>query len=147
MTLELMQEKADTLLAMKKQKADSKQYEYPHLGGHLPIPLLSMDRCEEFMLDLSRRKIELRRNKFQTRARKVIVLVRLDLDDTPHRNPDGEDVPGPHIHLYKEGYGDSWAYPLPEEFTNPADCMNTLSEFLLYCNVTDPPDIEGGLFV
>ncbi len=146
MTLELTQTEANALLAIDKQRADSKEYEYPQLGGHLQIPLLSMDRREKFILDLSRRKIELCRNKFQTRAREAVVLARLDLDDTPHRNPDGEEVPGPHIHLYREGYGDSWAYPLPEAFTNPADCMNTLSEFLRYCNVKDSPNIQGGLF-
>lgn len=144
--MELTQQEADALLAMAKQKADMQRYEYPWDGGYLCIPLLSMDRREKFTLDLSRRKIELHRNKFQTRAREAIVLVRLDLNDTPHRNPDGADVPGPHLHLYREGYGDSWAYPLPECFTDPADCMKTLQEFQQYCNVTVPPDIMGGLF-
>jgi len=146
MTLELTQREADALLAMEKQKSDSKQYTYPWGGKHLHIPLLSLDRREKFILDLSQRKIEVSRNKFQTRARKAIVLVRLDLDDTPHRNPDGADVLGPHLHIYKEGYGDSWAYPLPQRFTDPDDCIKTLKEFLQYCNVTDPPNIEGGLF-
>jgi hypothetical protein len=146
MTLELTQAEADALLAMDKQKADSKKYEYPQLGGLVNIPLLSMDRREKFMLDLSRRKIELSRNKFQTRAKEVIILARLDLEDTPHRNPNGEEVPGPHLHLYREGYGTSWAYPLLEEFTDPTDCMRTLSEFLRYCHVMDIPNIEGGLF-
>lgn len=146
MTLELTQTEADALLAMEKQKADSKKYEYPQLGGILNIPLLSMNRREKFILDLSRRKIELSRNKFQTRAREVIILARLDLEDKPHRNPNGEEVAGPHLHLYRKGYGDSWAYPLPQEFTDPTDCMKTLSEFLRYCHVIDVPYIEGGLF-
>lgn len=146
MTLDLTQAEAESLLAMDKQKVDSKKYEYPQLGGSLNIPLLSMDRREKFSLDLRRRKIELSRNTFQTRAKEVIVLARLDLEDTPHRNPDGEEVPGPHLHLYREGYGDSWAFPLPKEFTDPTNCMRSLSEFLTYCHVIETPIIERGLF-
>jgi len=146
MPADLTQDQANTLLAMKKVKAELRKYDFPSLGGKLNIPLESSDGREKFTLDISRRKIELRRNKFQTRARETVILARLDLDDTPHRNPDGKDVPGPHLHLYKEEYGDKWAYPLPEDFTNPDDCMETLRNFMSYCAITDAPNIFGGLF-
>lgn len=38
-------------------------------------------------------------------------LLRLDVvDDTsPHKNPDGQMIRGPHLHIYKEGYETSYA--------------------------------------
>jgi len=29
-----------------------------------------------------------------------------------HTNPDGEKFEGPHIHLFKEGFNDKFAYPV-----------------------------------
>ena len=76
-----------------------------------------------------------------------MVLVRIDLGGPPHRNPDGEEVGTPHIHVYREGYGDKWAFPVPgDRFRELADVWTTLEDFLRYCNVTRPPDISRGLF-
>ena len=99
------------------------------------------------MLDLSRGRIELSRNKFQNRARKTEILVRLDIGGAPHRNPDGEEVPCPHLHLYKEGCGDKWAYAVPESFINLKDISQTLEDFMKYCNIVEPPNINRGLFI
>lgn len=152
MTADLNQVEAEQLLVVEKHKVNSTRHDYPQLGGKLEIPLMSIDGREKFILDVSRRKIELSRNKFQTRARECIVLARLDLDDTPHRNPDGEDVPGPHLHIYREGYGDSWALPLSDEryktiFSDPKNCIKTLEEFMRWCEIIDPPCFHGGLFI
>lgn len=105
------------------------------------------DRREQFLLDLSRGRIDLRKVKTQTRARQIVVLVRLDLGGAPHRNPDGEEIPVPHLHVYREGYGDKWAVPVPAyRFGNLADVWQTLSDFMGYCNITQPPRIQRGLF-
>jgi len=43
-----------------------------------------------------------------------------------------------HLHLYREGYGLTWAYPAsPEDFTAPDDLAAALDDFLRFCNV-DP---------
>jgi hypothetical protein len=36
----------------------------------------------------------------------MVVLVRLDLGGAPHRNPFDEEIGVPHLHLYREGFGD-----------------------------------------
>ena len=69
------------------------------------------------------------------------------LGGPPHRNPDGEEIGTPHIHVYREGYGDKWALPLPADFRSVADLGTTLDDFLRYCNVTRPPRIQKGLFI
>lgn len=76
-----------------------------------------------------------------------MVLVRLDLGGAPHRNPDDEEIPAPHLHVYREGYGHKWAIPVPpDRFRSPDDVWVTLEDFLRFCNVTRPPQIERGLF-
>ena len=61
--------------------------------------------------------------------------------------PDDEEIPCPHLHLYREGYGDRWAMPLPaERFSDAGDPWLLLLEFMQFVNVTMPPDIRRGLF-
>lgn len=58
---------------------------------------------------------------------------------------DGRDCP--HLHLYREGYDDKWAYPLPEDrFSDPDDRWRLFEEFMAYCNVTRVPNIPPRLF-
>ncbi|MHB8169884.1 MAG: DUF6978 family protein [Thermoleophilia bacterium] len=50
------------------------------------------------------------------------------------------------FHIYTEGYGDKWAYQIPEEFTDIDDPQQSLDDFMKYCNITEPPEIQRGLF-
>jgi len=145
--INLTQEDADVLLAMEKHKADDAVYEYPSLGGGIRVPLLSPDKRETFFLDVTRSQIKLTKGTYQNRARGVAILARLDFGGAPHRNPDDEEIPCPHLHLYREGYGDRWATPLPaERFSDAGDPWLLLLEFMQFVNVTVPPDIRRGLF-
>lgn len=148
MALDITQEEADALIKMNKCRENDVRYSYPDIGGSLRIPLVSEDKKENFMLDISRGRIEVTKVKFQNRARQVIVLIRLDLGGAPHRNPDGVEIPCPHIHIYREGYADKWAAGLPAQaFGNPGDQRQTFDDFMRYCNVTVPPFIDGRLFL
>ena len=100
----LTQMEADRLLAMDKSRTDRKVRPYPDLGGKLTVPLVSTDGLEAFLLDLSRGRISLGREKLPTRARRTVVLARLDIGGRPHRNPDDSLIGSPHRHLYREGY-------------------------------------------
>lgn len=143
----LTQAEADTLIGMEKMRMDSQQHFFPNPGGSICVPLASSDRREEFLLDVSRGKINLSKVKYQNRSRKVVVLSRLDIEGAPHRNPDGEEIPTPHLHIYREGYGDKWAVPVSSQnFADPTDMFLTMEDFMDYCNITQPPFIERGLF-
>lgn len=99
------------------------------------MPLYSPDRRENFWLDLNRGRIDLKKVKMQNRGRQVVALVRLDLGGPPHRNPDGKEIAARHLHLYREGFGDKWAFPLPaDKFGTPADVWEAFQDFLRYCN-------------
>jgi hypothetical protein len=91
---------------------------------------------ERFLMDIWRGTLRISKVKLQTRARKVIVLVRLDVGGAPHTNPDGSRLTGPHVHLYREGYDDKWAYPIDSgSFSNLANNAQLFYDFCRYCNI------------
>ena len=106
--IHLTQSEAEALIAMGKHRLDDERYSYP-TSGSLVVPLQSPDKREQFLLDIRRGRIDLLKGKYQTRARQVVVLVRLDFGGASHRNPD--------LHLYREGYGDKWAVVVPVVFS------------------------------
>lgn len=148
--IHLTQAEADALLDMPKLKENETEWDYPHTGGKIIIPLVSQDKRERFLLDVEKGRIDLEKQKLQNRARQVVILARLEVNGPTHRNPDDEEIPCPHIHLYREGYDIKWAYPVPDDrfrFSNLTNEWTTLQEFMSYCNIVDPPTIKRGLFL
>jgi hypothetical protein len=142
----ISQIEADGLLAMPKVKVNDDPHEYPGSGDQLSIPLISQDQRENFELDIWRSGNIQLKGRYQNRSRHTIILARFDFGGQPHRNPDDTEVSSPHLHLYREGFGDKWAFPLPKCFTNPSDLWQTLHEFMNYCNIVERPIIHRGLF-
>ena len=143
---DLPQNEADELIAMPKIRVTDEANFFPGGGGALNIPLLSDDRKEEFYLTIRRGRIDLNKGAYQNICRESTILLRAELYGPPHRNPDDEEIPCPHIHIYREGYGTQWAYPLPvADFSNPTDLWSTLQDFIRYCNIIQPPNIFRGL--
>lgn len=139
----LTQADADALLAMEKRRSDLTERDYPDPGGRIEVPLVSSDGRERFFLDLRRTRVDLAKGTYQSRGRQVTTLARLDFGGTPHRNPDGKDIGSPHLHLYREGFGDKWAIPVPlDQFPNLDDPWLTLDDFMRFCNVVEPPIIR-----
>lgn len=147
MDIDTPQSEVDALLALDKQRIDDRTWRLPDMGGKISIPLISSSGKEEFMLDVHRHKIKLEKGTYNNRARKVVVLARLDFGGPPHRNPDGEEIGPLHLHVYREGYGDKWAFPPPPDlFLDTADRWAMLNNFMAYCRIIRPPIIDRGLF-
>ena len=143
----LTQAEADALIAMEKRRVDKNQWNYPAFGEQATIPLVSTDGREAFLLDLHRARINLTKGTYQNRSRQVVVLVRLDFGGAPHRNPDGEEIGSPHLHLYREGFGDKWAFPVPSDrFSDVENSWQTLQDFMRFCHIVELPIIQKGLF-
>ena len=141
----LSQADADALLQMEKIPANNDRVAFPDLGGRVEVPLFSLDHRESFSLDINRKRISLKTG-YQTRARQSVVLARLDFA-APHRNPDGTEIGVPHLHLYREGYGDKWAFSVPDGMlTAPSDAWQVLFDFMTYCRVVETPNFVRGLF-
>ena len=149
----LTQTEADALLQIDKEFADSDPLEYWQTQPmHYERLLFSADRREQFFLDVERGRRNRARLRYQTRARKVIILARLDLNGPAHRNPPdspyrpGERFGGPHFHRYTEGYEDRIAYHLADvsglavrDLCNGVFC---LEDFLRYCHIRNWPGIQ-----
>lgn len=140
----ITQDEADSLIKMPKARLDERTHDFPHPGEKLIINLQSTDGRERFILDVARGKIEIRKATYQSRYHKIIILNRLDVVGPPHTNPDGSIVECPHIHIYKEGYGDKWAYQLPDIFSQSDNLLQNLDEFMAFNHIIDPPIFSGG---
>ena len=144
--INLTQEEADALMEMEKHKVNDDNGLFV-LQGIVSIPLTSADKREDFLLDIRRARIDLSKGTYQNRARQVVILVRLDFGTKPHRNPNGDIIESPHIHIYRGGFGHKWADPINKKhFSKPDDIWQLLKDFMKFCNITEPPVIERGLF-
>ncbi len=144
--IDLTQAEVEQLLAMEKRRITNQSYPFTAMLGKVEIPLRSADGREQFLLDMSRGRINLLKGTYQNRARQTAILARVDFGGAPHRNPDGIEIPCPHLHRYREGYGDKWAEPVPAAFGSGDDLWNLLQRFLEYCKVTEPPLFDRELF-
>ena len=114
---------------MEKHRTNNEILSFPIDGGIVCVPLKSPDGREEFHLDINRRRANLAKVTYQNRSQTTLILARLDFG-APHRNPDGAEIGIPHLHLYREGYGDKWAFELPKEkFKKPDDLIASFDDF------------------
>ncbi len=157
----LTQAEADALFEMQKKPKSSESYTFPYAGGKLLIEFVSLDNRELFLFNITRGSINVVKCTYQSRARQVEVLRRLDVGGSPHPNPEVEEVPlsflapyngieipCPHLHIYVEEFAAKWAIPAPDELLNANnDLYNTMEIFFKYCNVQEMPIIERGLFI
>lgn len=116
-------------------------------------PIVQKNGREQFIFDLSRGNLNRARLKFQTRARKIITLARIDINSKAHRNPIGSPhrpnyrFTETHVHLYNEQFGDRIAY-LPSDLkgfeipANKDDGAAWMISFLRYCNVVSIPRVQ-----
>ena len=142
----ITQEEADLLIGLPKRFESDKPIALGNVSLDYTRKLLSIDRREIFFLDVWRGSLNLKKYKLQNRARSVEILVRVDIQGSPHKNPDGAVILCPHIHIYKEGYNDKWAYPLSEHpFRDPKNIIITFEDFAEFCNIVEYPDVQGKL--
>ncbi|AKS37381.1 hypothetical protein NP92_02665 [Anoxybacillus gonensis] len=145
----LSQQEANRLLDMIKQIISTENLiTFPEPGQYLTLDVQSNDETEKFIIDINRKgSIKITKCTYQTRYKKNIPLIRIDIDGQPHTNPDGTEIPCPHIHIYREGFGDKWAFPLEEHIaTNPQDLLMVLMDFLRYNRIENISefDFQGG---
>lgn len=133
----LPQPRANAYLAARKIKASASDC---RLSSVIPkpvsVPLIAPDIAGvAFSLDVTQKRIVLKL-KCQLRCTtEPVVLARLDFA-SPHRNPDGTAVGVPHLHVYREGYGDKFAYEVPPGMLkNPDDPLQVLLDFLETYNI------------
>lgn len=127
--------------------------DFPEQNEFLVLNAVSKNKPNtKFLIDINRKRAILSRCSFQQRVHTSIQLLRLDIDNKPHRNPDKKIIGGTHIHIYREGYNFTWAYPIDDEivkninpnfdinlFNDLTKHTNTFINFCAFCNITKIP--------
>ena|SRR5690242_17961984 len=145
--IDITQAEADALIEMEKRFVEEEDWTFPAAGERIALALTSLDKRENFTLDVTRAQIKLTKATYQNRARQAIILMRLDLDGPPHRNPDGSEIPCPHLHTYREGFGDKWAIAAPvDRYTDTLNLFSTCETFMRHCNITGASKMQRGLY-
>ena len=101
-SVNISQSEAERLISLEKhaiKPSNDNPINLPERGGAISLKLESADKKEEFSFDIRRGSIDLGKFTNQTRTRRSIILVRLDIGGAPHRNPDDQEIPKNHIHL------------------------------------------------
>lgn len=146
----LTQSEADLLIALEKIFLQTPSIKFPIPGKNTRYPIESTDSHEKFTLAIVRGGKNRLKCSYTELNKANVILLRVDTEQGVHINPDGVDVPAPHLHIYREGYNDRFAYPLPDSFINSKDLVQTFYDFLNYSNVINTNDIhisiQGGLF-
>ncbi|WP_410513134.1 hypothetical protein PaeBR_01270 [Paenibacillus sp. BR2-3] len=140
----LIQNEVDYLLNLVKVLSENRNITLPNPGQSLELGVNSANSNEKFIVDINRKgTINIQKVTYQTRYQRSVVLLRLDIEGSPHKNPDEEIIPCPHLHIFREGFGTSWAYPLDKKIiTETTDLVQVLIAFLKYNNVTNIPPIQ-----
>lgn len=145
----LSQAESDRLITALKELVDNPNINFPNLGDNIALNSKTLNGSDKFIIDINRKgSLKISKCTYQTRYRKSIILIRLDIDGPSHTNPDGMEIPCPHIHIYKEGFGTKWAYPLSSDFTDSKDLVQTFFDFLVYNKIVNDKEISilgGGL--
>lgn len=143
----ITQQEYEHLMSLEKVFDDLGE---PLVLGPPPIQwtrfLTANEAKEKFILDCYRGGFELAKYTFNKRYRQTVVLLRYD-NCGRHTNPDGVTFDGPHVHLYREGYDDKFAFPIADVGVKASDSRGeVLIKIFSYCNVTSFPVIEVGLY-
>ena len=139
---------ANIIIYEEKQFLDS-HADFPALHNTIKLNGLGQRTKYEYIVDVNRKYYLLNRITYHQRVFTNITLLRLDIDTKPHRNPDGKKINGTHLHVYREGYGDSWAYELNDPALHELwpkfafstllqeDLINKFYSFAKLCNFTN----------
>jgi len=141
----LTQVEADGILVMAKTFRSSRTISL-HVGArsaHDLDPVDRLDLPQNLLLDVHRASIRLTKLKLQHRGAGIIVLARLDIDGPGHTNPDGVDISGTHLHLFREGFEDKWAEEIDKtEWTDLTDMVTTVQDFCGRFHISNVPPIS-----
>lgn len=135
------------LMGLQKKFANDQEIEI----GPAPIKwtreVNSTESHDLFLIDYHRGKLQLLKYTLNERFRQTVCLIRLDTAGR-HTNPDGIHFDGPHIHIYRDGFDDKFAYPVETAgIKDPTNIGNSVKEFLEFCNIRNVPPIQNSTYL
>ncbi len=92
------------------------RFDFPSTGEIKSLNAIGEQTKQAYILDLNFKSLIISRVTYQNRIPASTILLRLDIDNKRHRNPDGCIVSGNHIHIFdKNDHTGSWAFELSDE--------------------------------
>ncbi len=138
----LTQAEYNTLMQLIKEFKEDDEL---NLNDRWNREVLAPETGDMFVLDFYRGRIEFKKFSINKRYKKTVILIRF-CSHGFHTNPDGTQLKGPHLHLYKEGYDDKFAVDIKQIGATESSSMTEIMEkFLEYCKINKIP-IKGTLF-
>ncbi|MFN8355452.1 MAG: hypothetical protein U0Y10_13430 [Spirosomataceae bacterium] len=132
---ELTQAEFDFLMKLEKEFEDKSTILLYPAPMQWTRKIKSTSSKDFFCLDFYRGTFKVQKYTYNHRYKQTLAIFRFDSYGI-HTNPDGQKIEGFHIHVYKEGFGDKFAYPASEFGIKESDTMEIILEkFLLYCNI------------
>ncbi len=132
---DLTQAEFEFLLNLEKEFEDKSTLNLYPAPLQWTRKIKSIPTKDIFCLDFYRGTFKIQKYTFNHRYRQTLPIFRFDSYGV-HTNPDGEKVEEFHIHIYKEGFGDKFAYPASEFGIDNDDTMDiVLQKILRYCNI------------
>lgn len=116
------------------------------IPGEMPLigrikddtPVIDFKYHVKYILHRYRNPIDASRFSMHIRFTDIdSMLIRIDINNGSHKNPDGTKVPQNHMHIYNAEGGtrrDSVAVPLPDDIKDVSSLFTVLEEFLEYTN-------------
>lgn len=132
-------------------------FTFPNQEKELQLELVSWSNRNRYILYINRKSKIKTRYTLQTKHRESYILLRLDLDNKTHRNPDGQKIGGNHLHIFdRDDMAGSWAFELDDAQLNEVfpgfdfseitkNGTTPIEQFRLFCtlcNATNLPSIN-----
>jgi hypothetical protein len=145
--MSITQSEYDFLMGQKKVFDDSSlPIEFGPAPIHWTRQVNSLSSKDIFLIDFRRGSIEISKYTVNKRYRQTIIMLRYD-NGGRHTNPDGTKFEGAHVHLYKEGFDDKFAYPISTVGIEETDSIETVfTKIMYFCNISKFPTIEIPMF-
>ena len=104
-------------LLEEKKSYITESFVFPNHNQEVKLDAIGDTSRTKYFVDINRKSYQITKKvTCQNRAHTSVVLMRLDYLGRDHTNPDNQRLSGTHIHIYKEGFGVSWAYTLDDPF-------------------------------
>ena len=118
---------------MLKERISQEILEFPNIGNKLEFDVFARIEDTRFIINISRGKVDKKKCTYQGRTYlNNIPLLRLDITNSFHINPDGTKIKGNHLHIYNEKTEMLDAIPFN---INDADLYDYCLEFFKKFNI------------
>ena len=131
---------ATKLIDLLKNRVTEATLLFPSIGKKLEFDVYATKNNSKFIINISRGSIDKKKCTYQGRTYlNNIPLLRLDITNSIHINPDGKKIIGNHLHIYNEKHDMQYAIKFDIKRNDLYEyCLEFFKEFNILedtCNI------------